>query len=171
MIFFLFLIKLKSYILINTVKSFPDNYFMSSIRVQSTLKTLVVGTYEKSVLVYIDSGSGYDLNETIETASQVMDVDLSEENKLVVGMMNGDVSQYGSDGESFKNTPPSNFSHTGSRVYGVKACPEGRKVVLMEKDGVFKVIIYASDWTLEKEITTELEDEFIESHLVATPGC
>lgn len=56
---------------IGLVKSFPDHHFISSIRVQSTLKTLVVGTYEKSVLVYIDSGSGYDLNETIETASQV----------------------------------------------------------------------------------------------------
>jgi hypothetical protein len=114
------------------VKSFPDHHFISSITVQSSLRTLVVGSYQNRVLVYKDTGSGFDLNETISTESQVLHVDLSQENKLVVGMMNGDVAEYSSDGESFENNPPSNTTHSGSRVYGVKGCGEGKKVVVVE---------------------------------------
>jgi hypothetical protein len=56
------------------------------------LNTLVVGSYEKRVEVYKDAGEGYNLIEEIPTTSQVLCVDISEENKLLVGMMNGEVT-------------------------------------------------------------------------------
>ena len=96
---------------------FDHSIFVSSVSIISTLKTFAVATFNKSVLVYIDSGPGYELNQTIETNSQVTSVDLSEDNKLLVGMMNGDLAEYSSDGASFSS--PTNSSNANSRVYAV----------------------------------------------------
>lgn len=48
-----------------TVASFSDSIFISSVSISSSIKTFVAGTSVKTVLVYVDSGSGYELNQTI----------------------------------------------------------------------------------------------------------
>ena len=100
-----------------SVSTFNHSIFVSSVSIISALKTFVVGTFNNSVLVYVDSGSGYEINQTIETQSQVTAIDLCKENKLLVGMMNGDLAEYSSDSSSFLSI--ANTSNSDSQVYAV----------------------------------------------------
>jgi hypothetical protein len=60
----------------------------------SSLNTFVAASNNRSVLVYKDKGEGYDLSETIQTESQALHVDMSENKKVLVGMMNGDLALF-----------------------------------------------------------------------------
>ena len=95
-----------------SVTTFNDIIFVSSVSIVSALKTFAVGTFNNSVFVYIDSGSGYQLNQTIQTDSQVTSIDLCLDNKLLVGMMNGNLAEYSSDGSSFSS--PATTSNANS---------------------------------------------------------
>ena len=95
-----------------SVATFTDITFVSSVSIMSALKTFAVGSFNNSVLVYIDSGSGYQLNQTIQTDSQVTSIDLGIGNKLLVGMMNGNLAEYSSDGSSFSS--PATTSNANS---------------------------------------------------------
>jgi WD40 repeat protein len=75
-----------------SISTFNDSIFISSVSIMASLKTFAVGTFNNRVLVYIDSDSGYELNQTILTDSQVTTLDLSKDSKLLVGMMNGDLA-------------------------------------------------------------------------------
>jgi hypothetical protein len=114
---------------------FADSIFISCVSIDASLKTFVAGTFNKSILVYIDSGAGYDLNQTIPTNSQVTSLDLTRDNKILVGMMNGDMAEFTSDGLSFSESG-TNSTNPGGHVYGVKICPNG-KLALLETGGVF----------------------------------
>ena len=146
-----------------SVTTFDDITFASSVSIVSALKTFAVGTFNKSVLVYIDSGSGYVLSQTIQTHSQVTSVDLSEDNKLLVGMMNGDLAEYSSDGSSFASPTPT--STDNSQVYAAELCPGGTKVVLLEAAGVFSLVIFPGDASEPISFVEQLQDEFIEPYL------
>ena len=123
-----------------SVATFNHSIFVSSVSIISALKTFAVGTFNKSGLVYVDSGSGYEINQTIETQSQVTAIDLCKENKLLVGMRNGDLVEYYSDSSSFSSI--ANTSNSNSQVYAVELCPVGTKVVLLEAAGVFSLTIF-----------------------------
>ena len=152
-----------------SVRTFHGNTFVSSVSIISALQTFAVGTFNKSVLVYIDSGSGYELNQTIQTDSQVTAIDLRQDNKLLVGMMNGDLAEYSSDGSSFSSTV--NTSNTNSQVYAVKLCPGGTKVALLEAAGVFSLTIFPADAAESVSFAEELQDEFIEPYLSVSSNC
>lgn len=85
------------------MRLFPDDLYISDLKLQASLETLVAGNLEKSVLVFKNGSFGsfgsfnYNLEERIPTASQVLHVDLSKENRLLVGMMNGDLAEFSSD--------------------------------------------------------------------------
>ena len=142
---------------------------MSSVTIVSSLKTFAAGTFNKTVLVYIDSGSGYELNQTISTESQVTSVHATSDNRLLAGMMNGDLAEFASDGQSFSPVG-ANTSNSNSRVYGVKLCPEGVRIALMEEAGVFQLSVFSSDGT-ETLFLSELSEELIEPFLAASPDC
>ena len=146
-----------------SVSTFDDITFASSVSIVSALNTFAVGTFNKTVLVYIDSGSGYALSQTIQTHSQVTSVDLSEDNRLLVGMMNGDLAEYSSDGSSF--TSPAPTSNANSQVCAAQLCPGGTKVVLLEAAGVFSLIIFPGDASEPISFVEQLQDEFIEPYL------
>jgi hypothetical protein len=78
--------------------AFNDSIFTSCVKISASLKTFVAGTFNKSILIYRGSGSGYVLNQTIMTGSQVKSIDLTESNKMLAGMMNGDLAEFSSDG-------------------------------------------------------------------------
>ena len=146
-----------------SVSTFDHITFASSVSIVSALKTFAVGTFNKTVLVYIDSGSGYALSQTLQTHSQVTSVDLSEDNRLLVGMMNGDLAEYSSDGSSF--TSPAPTSNANSQVYAAQLCPGGTKVVLLETAGVFSLVIFPADASEPIAFVEQLQDEFIEAYL------
>jgi WD40 repeat protein len=75
-------------------KHLGGNIFISNVDIVSSLNTFVAASYNRSVLVYKDEGEGYDLSETIQTESQALHVDLSEDKKVLVGMMNGDLALF-----------------------------------------------------------------------------
>lgn len=56
-------------------------------------------------------------------------------------------------------------------MYGVKMCEGGKKVVLLEEDGVFELIFYAVDGSLQASFSEELADEYIEVYLASTTDC
>ena len=138
-----------------SVATFDHSIFVSSVSIISALKTFAAGTFNNTVLVYIDSGSGYELNQTIQTDSQVTSIDLSENNKLLVGMMNGDLAEYSSDGSSFSSS--ANTSNTNSQVYAVEVCPGGTKVTVLEAAGVFSLVIFPTDNSEPISFVDELE--------------
>ena len=160
-----------------SVTTFDDSIFISSVSIVSALRTFAVGTFNKSVLVYTSSGSGYgpgsgscyQLSQTIQTDSQVTSIDLCEENKLLVGMMNGDLAEYSFDGSSFSS--PVNTSNANSQAYAVELCPGGTKVALLEAAGVFSLTIFPADSSESVSFTEELQDEFIEPYLSVSKGC
>ena len=142
-----------------SVATFNENIFVSSVSIISALKTFAVGTHSKSVLIYIDSGSDYELNQTIITDSQVTNIDLCKENKLLVGMMNGDLAEFSSDGSSF--TSSVNISNPNSQIYAAELCPDRAKVVILEAAGVFNLTIFPADDSGPVSFVNELEEEFI----------
>ena len=77
-------------------KHLGGNIFISDVDIVSSLDTFVAASHNRSVLVYKDEGEGegYDLSETIQTESQALHVDLSEDKKVLVGMMNGDLALF-----------------------------------------------------------------------------
>ena len=75
-------------------KHLSADIFISDLDIISSLNTFVASSYNRSVLVYKDVGEGYDLSETIQTESQALHVDLSEDKKVLVGMMNGDLALF-----------------------------------------------------------------------------
>lgn len=70
-------------------------------------------------------------------------LDLRSEGDLFVGMINGDVAEFSWDGSSFLRTSSKNFSSDG-RMEGLKGCPMGFKIVLIETNGVFSLRIFNS---------------------------
>jgi hypothetical protein len=108
-------------------------------------------------------GSGYQLSQTIQTSSQVTCIDLSKENKLLVGMMNGDLAEYSFDGQLFQS--PVITVHPNEEVFAVKLCPGGTKVAIMEAAGIFSLIILPSDSSGPVSFVEELSEEFIEPYL------
>ena len=151
------------------VEEFLTQKFISSLDIVSGLNTFIAGTSEKTILVYIDSGEGYVLHQTLQTTSQVTSVDLTADNRILVGMINGDLAEFSSDGQSFSDTG-SNTSNANAQVYDAKLCPDGARVVLLETDGVFSLKVFNADDT-ETTFTEELMEELIEGFLAASADC
>jgi hypothetical protein len=126
------------------------------------LKTFVAGTLNNSALVYIydDAEGKYELNQTVPTNSQVTSVDLSQENNLLVGMMNGDLAVFSSNGQTFSPSS-TKISNPNYRVFDVKLCPGGVKIAVLEKSGFFNLTIFPSGGSPPLSFTDELEDELI----------
>ena len=116
----------------------------------------------------MDSGFdyGYQLSQTIQTSSQVTCIDLCKENKLLVGMMNGDLAEYSSDGQLFQS--PVITVNPNEEVFAVKLCPGGTKVAIMEAAGIFSLKIFPSDGSGSVSFLEELSEEFIEPYLSAS---
>jgi hypothetical protein len=151
------------------VVEFLTQKFISSLDIVSGLNTFIAGTSEKTILVYIDSGEGYVLNQTLQATSQVTSVDLTSDNRILAGMINGDLAEFSSAGESFSSTG-SNTSNANAQVYDAKLCPDGARVVLLETDGVFSLKVFNADDT-ETTFTGELAAELIEPFLAASADC
>lgn len=81
----------------------------------------MLGSYNRKAYVYKDEGAGFSFLDTISTNSQILTVDLNPEGRLLLGHMNGDLSKYQWDSSTF--TPEGNFSSAGTRILGVKSCP------------------------------------------------
>lgn len=108
---------------------------------------------------------GYQLSQTIQTSSQVTCIDLSKENKLLVGMMNGDLAEYSSDGQFQLFQSPVITAHPNEEVFAVKLCSGGTKVAIMEAAGIFSLIILPSDGSGSVSFVEELSEELIEPYL------
>jgi hypothetical protein len=109
------------------------------------------------------------LNQTLQTASQVTSVDLTADNRILAGMINGDLAEFSSDGQSFSDTD-SNISNTNAQVYDAKLCPDGVRVVLLETEGVFSLKIINIEGS-QMTFTEELAGELIEGFLAASADC
>ena len=65
--------------------------FLSSLDSEDSLQLLVQGSYDRTAYVYKKSDSGLSSVQNISTESQILDVDLDDGGRLVLGHMNGDI--------------------------------------------------------------------------------
>jgi hypothetical protein len=79
----------------------------------------VQGSYDRTAYVYKDSGSGLSSVKSISTESQILAVDLDADGRLLLGRMNGDISEYSWDSSEFN--AENKFPTVGGRIYGVKS--------------------------------------------------
>ena len=113
--------------------------FLSSMDSEDSLQLLVQGSYDQTAYVYKDSGSGLSSVQNISTESQILAVDLDADGRLLLGHMNGDISEYSWDSSVFN--VKNKFPTAGSRIYGVKSCPRKEVVALKEKEGRFHLVL------------------------------
>ena len=97
------------------------------------------GSYDRTAYVYKDSGSGLASVKNISTESQIMAVDLDADGRLLLGHMNGDISEYSWNSSEFNAA--NKFPTAGGRIYGVKSCPNQEIVALKEKEGRFHLVL------------------------------
>lgn len=77
--------------------------------------------------------------QNISTGSQIMAVDLDTNGRLLLGHMNGDISEYTWNLSQFN--AENKFPTTGGRIYGVKSCPNEEIVALKEKEGRYHLVL------------------------------
>lgn len=58
-------------------------------------------------------------------------------------MKNGDLAEFSSDGQSFSQQ--ASTATPSAEAYGVKLCPGGVRVALLESAGVFSLNIFPND--------------------------
>ena len=109
--------------------------FLSSSDTVDSLQLLVQGSYDRTAYVYKDSDSGFYSVQNISTDSQIMAVDLDADGRLLLGHMNGDITEYSWDSSVFN--AKNKFPTAGAATYGVKSCPNEQIVALKEKEGWF----------------------------------
>ena len=95
--------------------------FLTDLDSEDSLELLVQGSYDRTAYVYKKSDSGLSLVQNISTESQILDVDVDADGRLLLGHMNGDISEYSWDSSMFN--AENKFPTTGGRIYGVKSCP------------------------------------------------
>ena len=95
--------------------------FLSSLDSEDSLQLLVQGSYDRTAYVYKKSDSGLSSVQNISTESQILDVDVDENGRLLLGHMNGDISEYSWNSSMFN--AENKFPTAGARIYGVKSCP------------------------------------------------
>ena len=113
--------------------------FLSSLDSEDSLQLLVQGSYDRTAYVYKDSGSGLSSVQNISTESQILAVDLDADGRLLLGHMNGDISEYSWDSSVFN--AKNKFPTEGARIYGVKSCPNEEMVALKEKEGLLHLVL------------------------------
>ena len=127
--------------------------FLSSLDIVDSLQLLVQGSYDQTAYVYKDSDSGFYSVQNISTESQIMAVDLDANGRLLLGHMNGDISEYSWDSSVF--TAGSKFPTVGGRIYGVKSCPNEEIVALKEKEGWFHLELMGASGSDKQTIQLE----------------
>jgi hypothetical protein len=98
-----------------------DGKFLTSLDYQDSFQLLVQGSYDQTAYVYKNSGSEFSPIQNISTGSQILAVDLDINGRLLLGHMNGDISEYSWDLFMFHSE--NNFPTPGGRILGVKSCP------------------------------------------------
>ena len=63
------------------------------------------------------------------------------------------------------------MTHEGQSIFGVALCPDDSKIALIEKEGVFRMMIYSPKNAEIASFTVELEEEYIEPYLSASSDC
>jgi hypothetical protein len=154
----------------NLSKHLGGNIFISDVDIVSSLDTFVAASHNRSVLVYKDEGEGYDLTQTIQTKSQPLHVDLSHNKKVLVGMMNGDLALL-SPGFQDSINVGDNITHEGQSIFGVALCSDDSKIALIEREGLFRMVVYSPENAELASFTVELEEEYIEPYLAASSEC
>ena len=146
---------------------FTDRIFISCVSTGTLLKAFAAGTFNKTILIYADFGSGYALSQTFTTSSQVTALHLTL-NRLLVGTIDGYMREFAFSALSFSLARlPFN---TGGHVYGVRICFLEAKIALLETEGVFYFKFYLQHGG-NASFTRELEEELIEPYLDASSDC
>lgn len=154
-----------------------EQIFISSVSIASSLHTFAIGTYTMAVLVYTNvDDTAYTNTLTIQTQSQVNTIDLTMNNKLLMGMANGNITQV-TIHSTIEDTSYTNNGHMeveGSRVRTVKLCPDDSWIALLERSGLFTLTMFSKDDSnsrVETELSTGLTDELVDAYIDATPDC
>lgn len=118
--------------------TFQHNYvptnFVSSLDVNNQ-GILVQGGYDKTAYVSIASDVTFSSVQNISTSSQILFVDLNDEDHLLLGHINGDISVYLWEGKEF--TLQHSIVNEKGRVEGGKMCSDGSILALVEVEGEF----------------------------------
>ena len=117
---------------------------------EDSLQLLVQGSYDRTAYVYQDSGSGLSSVQNISTESQILAVDLDANGRLLLGHMNGDISEYSWNSSVFN--AGSKFPTAGGTIYGVKSCPKEEIVALKEKEGRFHLVLMGAGGSEKQSI-------------------
>ena len=136
--------------------------------VEASTSTILLGFHHNKALLFQDTGSGYTdaHNVQIDTASQVLHVDINAD-KVLLGMMNGDLAQYNVDGSA----DGASISHSGGRIYGVSLCEGNHKVALVETAGAFALKVYDDAGAAVTVVNDGALDEIIEASLAVSAEC
>jgi hypothetical protein len=110
-------------------KTLDPSRFLSSVSIDNSLKLMIQGSYDRVASVFMDSGSGFSSIQNISTDSQILDVDFNSESlRLLLGHLNGGISSFYWDSPQFHSE--ANISSEGTRIYGVKSCPDKSIIAL-----------------------------------------
>lgn len=139
--------------------------------VEASTSFILLGFHDNKALLFQDTGSGYpgindDTKVQIDTTSQVLHVDINA-NKVLLGMMNGNLAQYNLDGSADGDS----ITHSGGRIYGVSLCEGNHKVALVETAGAFALKVYDDAGAAVTVANDGALDEIIEASLAVSAEC
>lgn len=123
---------------------------------------VVVSSYASIMTIGVDleDGSITPLDETTPE-SQTLHIDISEDEGIVFGLMNGEIPYEGVESGTITNE--------GGRVEQVKLCNTGKIISVIEEGGFFVFKMY--DYSTGENLQTEPLEEIVKVYMDATEDC